>query len=170
MIPIAQLDAFVSQVVLLRLGKSDINMWLNDSDPDVVAAQMKLKRLRDKLDLVFEEWRVGRLSEEGYADMDAELRARIAIAHRELDHAVALSSIEVPTAEDLETWWDEIAPKDRRDLIAALVSRIVVGTTDASRDAEFGHDVDVKWSKARRTSTGGDDTTESDSVQPDIDR
>ena len=72
-----KLDAEITEAVLARLERGDINLTDADVAPEAFAARAEVDRLRAKLAEAKAAWRADKLSAVGFGEMEADLMPRL---------------------------------------------------------------------------------------------
>lgn len=121
-----RLDAYVIAVALERLSRPDIADALDGApDPAVAQAKARAAELRAELDDAMGRWKAKKLSVQAYTEMEAHLLPRITEAEREARRAMVPVDVDVP-GEGIDAWWDGLGFDQRRSIVGALISAVVV--------------------------------------------
>ncbi|HSH62381.1 MAG TPA: recombinase family protein [Acidimicrobiales bacterium] len=143
---LAKLDAYVTLVVLERLGRPDVTEALAGvaQDPAVTDARQRAQELRAQLDDAVEQFTAGKLTGATLAKIEAKMLPLIDDAEREARHALVPLEVDVPTS-NVDAWWDGLTGEVRREIVATLLAAVVVLPT---RKGTRGFDptaVRIEW-------------------------
>ncbi len=113
------LDAFVTTVVLDRLGRAEVD-FDDGPDTEVLSARAQVVELRRRLDDAATEYVVGNLSAQMLARVETELVVNIADAERRTRQSGLPTTVGDLASGDVV--WDGLTVEQRREVIHALVS------------------------------------------------
>lgn len=144
------LDAWVTVAVLKRLARPDVaDVLSGDEPPAVVAARAELAGLRTEMDEAMDRFRGDlepRLSVQGFAAVEAHLLPRISAAEAKMRSARVPLDIDVPVADRLDGWWDELSADQRREIVSALIVEVVVSPVGkGARGYDWGEVTRIEW-------------------------
>jgi len=124
---LAKLDAFVGSVVVARLSLPDVTEALHGTEPDagIEEARTKGQALQAQLDDAVDQFTAGNLTASTLAKVEAQLLPRIAEAEQEARRALVPIEVDVPTA-DVAGWWETLTGEVRREVVAVLLSAVVI--------------------------------------------
>ena len=129
-----ELDAFVTAAVVERLSRPDVaDLLAGQEDPRVAEARARATELRAELDEALAAWKAKRLSVQAYTAMESHLLPQIDAADREARRAIIPIELDLPAAELVPVWWDDLTPEVRREVAAALIAAVVVQPTGRGR-------------------------------------
>lgn len=141
----SKLDAYVTAVVLDRLAQDDVRDALDsEPDPAVTEARAEVERLRSERDTAMSLWKRGDLSVLDYSRMAAVLDQRIADAEASVPRLVPLS-FDLPAVDAIDAWWDGLEHEQHREVIAALMTAVVVKPTGRGTRSFEPNAVTLYW-------------------------
>ena len=123
----AKLDAFVTTALLDRLKRPDVATLFDSSEnPEVQAARAKVAELKAELAEAMALWRAKKLSLLGYAEIEGELQQQITEAERLARSTAVPLDVELPAADRIDAWWDDMERAQRREIVGAVIAAVVV--------------------------------------------
>jgi site-specific DNA recombinase len=124
------LDGYVTAVLLERLARPDVAETMAGT-PDPANADLRARAadLKARLDAAVAEFTAGRLSATTLAKIEQEMAPKIAEAERAARAALVPLEVDLPAPERVASWWEGLPGEQRREVVAALVSAVVVNRT-----------------------------------------
>jgi site-specific DNA recombinase len=147
-----RLDAWVTVQVLARLADPDLGSRLGEvEDPAVARARAKLAELQGRLDAAVRQFTRPQPDEDTLtaamlARVEAEVEGEIAEAERTIRSSVVPIDLDLPPAEKVNRWWDEeLSAGQRRDVVSAVISAVVLHPVGRGRKYDMADVVTIEW-------------------------
>lgn len=141
-----KLDTYITAVVLARLKRPDIaDAVAGAPNPDVATARAEAAEMRARIDDAVDRFTAGKLTATTLGRIEADLLPKIEAAERRARQAIVPLHLELPDDTDtLPTWWMNLGQERRREVVAALISRVVVSSS-RSRWTPMEEVVRIEW-------------------------
>ena len=152
--PLEDLDAYVTAYILQRIAAASTNLLApsDEPDPEVVAAQAVVDKLKEELEEAYALWEARQLSIASYSRMEVRLTEQIAEAEKTVRRAALPLDIDPPDTDDLgelERWWrDDLSAEQRREIAGALIVAVIM--TGCGRGRRYVPMSDYAEIEARR--------------------
>lgn len=141
----ADVDEFVTALVLARLRRPDVSDLLRPADEGHRLAVAEVAQLRARLDVAADDYADGALDREQFHRITERLRPRIEAAQaraRVVDSSPLLA--EFAQAEDAEKVWTRLPLSRRRGVVDTLVSVRVLRARPGAREFDPAS-VEITW-------------------------
>ena len=143
---LTKLDLFVSDAIVARLGSPDVAEMLERADlPEVTSARERVDELRARLDDAADRFARGDLSASMLARVEQRLKPDIETAERAARSAAMPLELDLPAGDDVEQWWAELEPTQRREVVNALVDVVEVRRTKRGTRTFDPEAVSIIW-------------------------
>lgn len=140
-----KLDAYVSTVIVERLSRPDVAEALSGSgvSPELDPAQQRVRELRGQLDDAVAEFTAGRLTAATLAKVEQGLLPQIEQAERDARKVYVGIDLDVP--DDVQTWWDELTPELRREVVGTMLASVTILPTKRGTRTFDPDAVVIEW-------------------------
>lgn len=142
-----KLDGYVGDLVVERLCRPDVAAAFRAAppDPELQAAAARVGELRAQLDEAIDAFTDGKLTAATLAKIEAKLLPEIAEAERSSRRVLVPLELDIPAAEHVRAWYDNLTHEVRREVVGALLAAVTIHPTGVGRRVFDPTAIKIEW-------------------------